>query len=427
MGQRERRVVVVARYFPPSGGAPAIRLTKLVKYLPEFGWRPTVVTVPRDHVWEEDETLSAEIPPFVDVHRVPRLFAHTVRPADLAAQAAVNLRPGRAQRLGGALLIPDRSILWAIPAARRVRALMSKADALLTSGPPFSTHLIGLVAGGKPWLADYRDNWTSNPEFKRSGPAGFLNEALERAVLRRASAITAVSEHAAVELGEIEPSALARTIVAMNGFDEEDLPPARPPDREHFRIVYVGSMRPSRDPAAFVAALRSAMDQNRALAHAVELHLIGSIPDAYVGLAREQLGDNRVHVHGFLPHRRALELAADASVLLAISSVAEAGEAALTSKLFEYLALQRPILYLAPPGPGFNLVRDLAAGEAVAGTDLAAVLLAIERLFEAWQRGDEGVADPGQLRRYSRRRTAELVGLALDAAARGITARRSGT
>lgn len=40
-----KRVLIVAYYFPPSGGPGVQRVLKFVKYLPEFGWEPAVLTV----------------------------------------------------------------------------------------------------------------------------------------------------------------------------------------------------------------------------------------------------------------------------------------------------------------------------------------------------------------------------------------------
>lgn len=57
-------------------------------------------------------------------------------------------------------------------------------------------------------------------------------------------------------------------------------------------------------------------------------------------------------------------MAADAAVLLGIGATAEAGRSALTTKLFEYLALRRPVLMLAPPGPGIEIVTAANVGEA---------------------------------------------------------------
>ena len=39
-----RRALVIAYFFPPLGGAGVQRTLKFVKYLPEFGWRATVVS-----------------------------------------------------------------------------------------------------------------------------------------------------------------------------------------------------------------------------------------------------------------------------------------------------------------------------------------------------------------------------------------------
>ena len=38
-------VLIISYYFPPSGGPGVQRVLKFVKYLPEFGWRPVVLTV----------------------------------------------------------------------------------------------------------------------------------------------------------------------------------------------------------------------------------------------------------------------------------------------------------------------------------------------------------------------------------------------
>ncbi|HCA81767.1 MAG TPA: glycosyl transferase, partial [Bacteroidetes bacterium] len=40
-----KKVLIVSYYFPPSGGPGVQRVLKFVKYLPEFGWQPHVLTV----------------------------------------------------------------------------------------------------------------------------------------------------------------------------------------------------------------------------------------------------------------------------------------------------------------------------------------------------------------------------------------------
>ena len=415
---RPRRVLIVARDFPPEGGAPSIRIVKLVKYLPLFGWLPEVVTTPADHVWVQDDTLLHDISPAVRVHRVPRLLSGTVAPQTTARRARREVRPGMIQRLAGFAMVPDRSILWAVPAARSVRSLLPHFDALLTSAPPFSTHLVGLLArhGRRPWLVDYRDNWTTNPDYR-----GFLlgrpaYRALERSVLGHATEALAVSPAAAAELRSIDPA--IPVTVAPNGFDADDLPPRDDEITGKFRFVYTGSMRATRDPASLLAALSHHVERTAGFGEALELVLVGVIPDSVQAAAHRAIGRDRVRWEGFVPHKAALEHAAEAAVLIAISSEAEAGGSAMTSKLIEYLALGRPILYIAPPGPGAELVRQLDAGEVVPPDDAPAAIEAVARLFRRWQGGRPQCVPLESLEPYSRRESARIVATRLNAAMR---------
>jgi hypothetical protein len=189
-----RRVLVISREFPPSIGPHPIRVAKLAKYLPEFGWDPTIMSVPTDHFPDRDDQLAAETDG-TPVVRVPRLLARLVPPAregrtleapipttapgsDAPARSAAppTAGPKLRSRLAGALLLPDSSILWALPAARRAAAMADGFDAIFTTAPPFSTHLIGdRVARSHhlAWVAEYRDNWTVNIARRRlNGSAG---------------------------------------------------------------------------------------------------------------------------------------------------------------------------------------------------------------------------------------------------------------
>jgi len=411
---RLRRVLVIARDFPPTGGAPAIRLAKLVRYLPELGWEPVVLTVPADHAWHRDVSLLEELPQGLEIHRVPRLLTRAIHPT--SGGAGRESRPARRKGLGK-LLVPDSGILWAAPAGRAARGIVGRVDAILTSAPPFSTHLIGLWLAHRhhiPWVADYRDNWTTNPAATSSFPSRWLDVALERQVLRAAGGVTVVSRAAADELIEafgLDPS---RVHVAMNGFDPEDLPPVRGRS-DSFEITYMGSMDHRRDPRPFLQALDEASHDRPGLRDDVRIRLIGSIPAWVVEAAVSTLGAARVTVDGVVSHRAALARAAGAAVLLGISSQEEAGRSAMTSKLLEYLGLRRPILMLAPPGPAVDLVASMNAGEVARPDDRDAIRAALLRLHDDWTRGPERVAPEESLEPFTRRRTAAVVAEALDA------------
>jgi len=410
---RIRRVLVVARDFPPAGGAPAIRLAKLVRYLPEFGWEPVVLTVPADHAWHRDASLLEELPPGLEIHRVPRLLTRAIRPTSGVDRP---LRPPRRKGLGK-LLVPDSGILWAAPAGRAARGIVGGVDAILTSAPPFSTHLVGLWLARRhhiPWVADYRDNWTTNPAATSSNLSRWLEVALERQVLREAGAVTVVSRAAASELSEAFGIDPRRVHVAMNGFDPEDLLPAQGRSAS-FEITYMGSMDHRRDPRPFLYALDQASRDRPGLRDDLCIRLIGNIPEWVVEAAVRTVGATRVTVDGVVPHREALARAASAAVLLGISSEEEAGRSAMTSKLLEYLGLRRPVLMLAPPGPAVELVASMGVGEVAPPDDRGAIRAALLRLHDDWIRGLERVAPEESLEPFTRRRTAAVVAGALAA------------
>lgn len=419
----QRRVLIVTREYPPAIGPHSIRVAKLVTHLAAFGWSASVVTTPVDHAWAHDATLADAVAG-IETRRIARLFTRVVHPrAGLDTRPGPELpspddwHPGWRGRLAG-LLLPDSSLLWAIPAARAAARDSDAIDVVVTTGPPFSTHLVGvwLRRRGIPWVAEYRDNWTTNPLYRRARPIQALLRRLERWLLHRAGAVVVVSEEARAEMIESFPFVAGRIVVAPNGFDPDDLPPetGRPGT---FEIAYAGSLHRRRDPSTLFAVLGHLSAARVDLRRDLRLRLMGNIPRWVVDKARVAIGGDAVSADGLLPHRAALERAGRAAVLLVVSSLAEAGSAAMTSKFLEYLGLRRPILLLAPDGPARRLLAELGVGIGADPTDEPAIEAAVLTLYAEWAADRERRADPGRLAGFTRRATAECVAQALDAAA----------
>jgi GT2 family glycosyltransferase/glycosyltransferase involved in cell wall biosynthesis len=423
-----RRVLIVTREGPPSLGPHAIRIAKLAKYLPDFGWEPTILTVPEDYAWYIDHQLTSDLGG-TPIERVPRLLGAVAHPtASVTRSSATAATPverrwqGRLRRLRAAaartFLIPDSAVLWAIPAARRAAHLSHDFEAVLTTGPPFSTHLVGdrLRRRQKmPWVAEYRDNWTVNPLYRRSRILQRINVRLDRRFLATADAIVVVSDAAAGELATRWPGIADRIVVAMNGFDPDDLPETTARSAK-FEIAHAGTLDERRDPRPFFEALRLLANENPAFARAMNVRLMGTIPPWAVESAEAAIGADRVAYDGLVSHREALDRAGRAAVLLGITTKSEAGGAGLTSKLFEYLALRKPILMLAHSGPARDIVFSTGAGLVVEPDDVPAIKDALFRLFEEWETGNERKADDETLTLLTRRATAQCVAHALDAA-----------
>lgn len=428
------RVLIVSRELPPAIGPHPIRVAKLAKYLPRFGWQVTVLTVPVDHAWAVDSSLLEDIRA-TEVIRVARLLAGVIRPTDAGSrpvagrdrgQTDPGVGNGRRQAVAR-WLIPDRDLLWAIPAARRARKLAADFDVVLTTAPPFSTHIVGAWVArraGVPWVAEYRDNWTTNPLYRRTGLAGRLDRTIEARALRSADLVVTMSQAAADEMAARFPIVEGRVVAIPNGFDPDDMPaPRARPDR--FTLAYTGSLGEARDPRPLFRALAQLAETDPSFATDLQLRLVGNVTTAIAAAARHALGESRVVIEGLVPHGDALEIAAESAVLLAITTRREAGGAGLTSKLFEYLGLRRPILLLAPTGPARDLVTSLRAGEVAEPDAEAEIGGAVERLYRAWQSDNEQLARSQDLDKLTRITTAARMAEALDRARAKVRRRPS--
>jgi hypothetical protein len=152
-----RRVLVVAYYFPPSGGPGVQRVLKHVRYLPEFGWEPVVLTVRDGEFPARDPSLLQELPPNVHVERTPilepyalyrRLTRRHGTPIDVQVLTTEPPRRSIAERLAhwirATFFIPDARVGWlltALPAARRLLRRY-RIEVLYSSSPPYTCALI---------------------------------------------------------------------------------------------------------------------------------------------------------------------------------------------------------------------------------------------------------------------------------------------
>ncbi len=411
-----KRVLLVAYYFPPLAGSGTFRPLRMARYLPRAGWDVTVLSVSSSARVLKDPDLASEIPGGVAVVRTASLEPRT----PLLALHKLGL--GRlARRLEPWFLLPDDQRGWVPFAAGRAAALHRARpfDAIVTTAGPYSAHLVGRRLkrrAGLPWVADFRDEWTTNPYLRDRYPSAWhlrVNQRLERSVLRGADRVVCVSEPWLEALRSLVPEAPdGKFRVHPNGFDPEHFPaiPAAPPPR--FRIVYTGTFYGHRSPATFLEGLKRVIAAGRIPVAELSVELVGHTG---FGDFLEGVPAGVVRVVEQRPFREALARLAEAAVLLLVIP-REGGPGNHTGKLFNYLAAGRPILALAPePNVAADLIRESRSGLVVPPDDPDAVARAIEEL---WRRYRSGVLlpdrDAGVVRAYAADAQAESYAAMLD-------------
>src|SRR5207244_120326 len=126
-------------------------------------------------------------------------------------------------------------------------------------------------------------------------------------------------------------------------FDWKELSPRI--DTARCKFVYTGSTPAGfYDVAAVVSAVKELRAQDRALADRLQLIFVGACEEVRAEVARQQLPDGDIVVAGHVPHGIARDIQQNAEGLLFLAYRGEGNKGVVSTKIFEYLALGKPIL-----------------------------------------------------------------------------------
>lgn len=422
-----RRLLFIAHSFPPASGSGPNRALALCRYLPAHGWQPTVLTVGEGWGTNRDDSLAVRIPGDARVERTvsfeprPRPAPRPPRSEEVLGRSpsgghAPSARPLR--RLKGqvahALRFPDQHVGWTpfAVAAGLWAVRRDRPSLLYSTAAPFTNHLVGLVLHRitrLPWVVELRDGWyrwntaifPDYPRWRHVPERG-----LEGAVVRSAARVVLVTDRMADafrhQYAALPPSHFA---VVPNGFDPEQYAdvPAYQSVPHRFRVVHAGALYHGRGIGAFLAAAERLAGADRAFAESFRLSLAGTLDEgARAEVTRSGLGGTIEHL-GYLDHRAALSAMRTADLLLLLANTTPGAEATIPAKLFEYLAVGRPILAVAPPGA--EAVETLArtrAGWAAPAHDVDSITAALATAFAAHQAGTPFCPRVDEVARFDR-------------------------
>ena len=415
-----RRVLWLAYYFPPIGGAGVQRSVKFVRYLGELNWAPVVVTGPGDAVsrWApRDETLADEIPARTVVCRVP----------GPEPSRSTGWR-GRSERW--LRQMPAFERWWIDGSVELGRTHASSTDLIYASMSPYASGAAAAALAretGLPWVADLRDPWALDEmQVYPTAAHRRLELARMRRVLSSASAIVMNTPAARAALLAYAPELSRRHVVSIpNGYDAADFASAcgRRSDNV-FRIVHSGYLHTAdglgqrhrllgggvvgtdlltRSHVYLLKALDRLITTEPTLAGTIELHLAG------VSSAVDRAVADRPYVRfrGYLDHAETIELVRTADLLfLPMQNLPPGRRATITpGKTYEYVASGRPILAAVPEGDARDLLIEAGTASLCAPDDDAAMTAAVGAAVAAWRSGVEPLPVPSTLlARYERRR-----------------------
>lgn len=424
----DKKVLIIAYYWPPSGGSGVQRWLKFVKYLPEFGWKPFVFTPENPTFDIKDPSLLKDVPgeaevihfpiwePYELFSRLSSFFGPRKKGDTLAAV------PGKAPTafqkittwIRGNLFIPDPRIFWVRPSVRFLGDFLKDNDirTIITTGPPHSVHLIGYNLKKKNpgirWLADFRDPW-SEWGFLDSLHAGSfartVHRKMEARVLRSADRVITITPF---YVRQFENLSKRKVDLLTNGYDHVDFENLKVEPTEKFIIRHAGIVNEKCDPRPFMRAIGELASIDKEFRSAVQVDFVGEVHGQFKAFVRAS--PDITHLTTFtppVPHSELLTLYGRSSVLLIVLTGYKDAEGYMPGKLFEYLATGIPITGTGPvDGDASNLLRESGAGGLIEGTDSDGIKTRVMELFDNWRNGRVDLSRKAGLK-YSRRAITE--------------------
>ncbi len=445
-----KKVLMVAYFFPPVGGiasAGSQRTLKFAKYLGERGWQPIVLTV-REKCYERyfvmDPTLLERVPPDVKIARssvirwLTRLLEFKNRgrvvpppataPTSADGPGSAGRNPGRLQQwkdaVTGLFEIPDEEVGWLIPGVAAGLGVVrrERVDVLYASGKPWTAHLIAAVLKkltGKPLVIDFRDPWVTNPFRGPQSPLRDRVEAyLERKVVETADVVVTNTKALRDEFIARFPGVpAAKFVTLLNGFDPEDydeVRAARPLDARKFTIAHTGFLYGKRDPRGFLEAVARLIEEGKIAPDALEIVFVGSIELPYdlPSYLRAKRIAGIVRLIDQVPYRESLRHLAESDALLLLQP---GTKTQVPSKLFEYIALGKPILAVSPrDGATARLVFEESLGRVADADRVEEIAAAVEELYRIWREGGAVGAANGARAKFDVRKVTAVLAEQFD-------------
>ncbi len=420
-----RRVLIITYYWPPSGGSGVQRWLKMSKYLSENGWQPVIYTAKDAEYPVEDPSLEQDVAPEAEVIRRPIVEPYNFYKKFLGMKKGEKVKAGFINEgekkngwkenlsvwLRGNLFIPDARCWWVKPSVRFLKRYLKEhpVDAMISTGPPHSMHLIAKALHKKfniPWIADFRDPWTDidfYKDLKLTRCADKKHHRLENQVLTEATKVVTIGWDCAKGL---ESHGAKDVVVITNGYDDlgkicvktDENPSLRDHQSLPFTMSHIGIIGENRNPETLWQAISELADKD------LKIRLIGQVDNSVIESIKRNNIEKFVEIVPYIPHNQVIEEQAKSDVLLLFVNNTPNAKGILTGKIFEYMASGRPILCIGPEdGDSARILNETQTGITVDFNDKEKMKSVILDYISKFQENQLITERKEAVEKYSRR------------------------
>lgn len=437
-----KKLLLIAYHFPPDAAIGAVRSAKFAKYLPEFGWNPIIYTL-EDRYYKNLDFSKLEpqlhhlpiyrtklIPGLLDIYAKCRSVGRRTQNSAInnyldIVDTSMSYRAKINQWISSFLWLPDEKQGWIVNIVIDGYRILKKhkIDIFMTSGPPMTTHLGGLILKlltRSAWIADFRDPWTTN-FWKLSSMRTPLSDKLERwlehKVALKADALVSTTQSVTDYFRSIiPPEQRDKCVTITNGFDANDfggIAVSACTANQKIRISYAGSLYSKRDPEPFFIAMQELICSGKIDKDRIQIDLIGDC-SIFRGLSVQGLIEKYgltpvVRLVGNMPFRACLEELMKSNALLLF---AQGQPDQIPGKVFEYLKINKPVFVLTGGGETRRLLEEFKNAFIADPQKPDDLIQKFIQILDALNNNEKHLGSTDRINEYDRRNlTEKLVGV----------------
>jgi hypothetical protein len=409
MQKEKKRILLISYHYPPSSAVGGMRIYGFAKYLTELGWEVNILTVDRKYIQNFDyerykrdrriEEYKTEVSP-----KISKIILYTIKRLgykknsisnknylsnenyDKKTEETKEKTKNRIKRfIDSFLLLPDENRNWIIPALYKAEKIIKekKINIVLTSCPPYSVHIIGLILKGLikiKWIADYRDPWIT-PYNKYLYPTCKVSLAIEKIletlVIKKADSVISTTKNLNDKFIEIYKEKIKNKFFYLsNGFDSNIIENKKDDFRKYdkFTISYTGTLYYGRSPESIFKAINQLKAEMLIRNGDVRVKLVGNCK--YTNdkkteeIIRKYRLEDEVEINTPVNYKKAIKITGKSQLGLVL---APKQTYQIPAKIYDLIGAETKALAITGDGATKDMVEKLGIGKCFHWSDIEGI------------------------------------------------------
>jgi len=389
---KAKEFLYISYLSPPLLAGGVVRAENNCKLLPEFGWKPTLLSATIDGAEESDQAYAQR---GVEIVRPKGFFRENrVRALPIGSgKKRASFRVSLARTLARWLLVPDRKVIWKGPAERlAVRLAPSHNwECVFAALHPISAVWAGRRIADKlnlPFILEFQDIVGDELELHTTAFHQKIRSKIMQKAVGRADRVVVMSNNMkkwVVDTYKIAPELVEVIPIGYVPADRELVHSFGKPTNDRFTMVYAGTFQRHRKPDTVLKAVKDLINQNKIPKEKLRLIFIGNlVPSVISDFGLEGVAETI----SMIPREEVFKWYAKSDLLLLICDKCQYQNFTVPGKIFEYMMTEKPILGLADKNSEIaQILSDSGVGYTADADDVGEVAEQIYGYYTQWNSG----------------------------------------